>query len=212
MIRQMWGHRRPQAWFTGALVATFVLLGAPNAGASSGALVKIPQYGFSFRLPNGWKSVPLNGGDVKSLLNAATHDDPSLSNALDSQVVSETSKGMKAFGIGPISNGAAPDVDVIVISAAGSPSGREFASAGVTEAKIEYAQIGAVHYKASVVNDRLGEAATGTYQLKGKSLGIQYGAQYFVRHKSHIYVVTVTTPSAASTQSDAATIVDSWKW
>ncbi len=186
-------------------------MGATSAGASSGALIKDPRYGFSFRLPSGWKSVPLNGGDVKSLLKAATHDDPALANALDSQVASETSKGMKAFGIGPISNGTASDVNVIVLSAAGVASGREFASEGVTQAKIEYAQVGAVHSKVSVVNNQLGEAAMGTYQLKTKS-GIAYGTQYFVRHTSHVYVITVTAPSAASTQSSAAIIVNSWKW
>jgi hypothetical protein len=205
-------HRSRHGWLSGALAATFMLLGTTTAGASSGTLVKEPQYGFSFRLPSGWKEVPLDGSDVKSLLSNATHDDPSLSNALDSQIVSESAKGMKVFGIGPLTNSSTPDVDVIVISAAGTPSGRAFASEGVTEAKIEYAQIGAVHYKASVVTDRLGDAAKGTYELKGKTLGTQYGTQYFVRHKASVYIVTVTTPSAASTQTAGNLIVNSWRW
>jgi hypothetical protein len=40
--------------------------------------VKEPKYGFTLTLPNHWKVVPLNGSDVKSLLNSATHDNPSL--------------------------------------------------------------------------------------------------------------------------------------
>jgi hypothetical protein len=188
-------------------------LDAASAGASSGTVVKEPHYGFSFRLPISWKQVPLDGGDVKSLLNAATHDDPALANSLDSEIVSQASKGMKVFAIGPVSGAGAPTVNVIVLSAAGSPSGRPFAQAAVAEAKIEYVQLSATSYQASVVTNQLGTTAMGSYDLSTSGTGgHQFGIQYFVRHKSHIDVITVTTASKASTQSAAKTIVKSWRW
>jgi hypothetical protein len=172
-------------------VAPLLALDAASAGASSGTVVKESHYGFSFRLPNSWKQVPLDGGDVKSLLNAATHNDPALASSLDSEIVSQASKGMKVFAIGP--------------------SGRTFAQAAVAEAKIEYVQLSATSYKASVVTNQLGTTAMGTYDLTSSG-GHQYGIQYFVRHKSYIDVITVTTANAASTQSAAKTIVSSWRW
>jgi hypothetical protein len=197
---------------SGTLAAVLLVLAATSAGASSAVTIKNSQYGFSFSVPANWKQVPLNGSDVKALLNAATHDDPSLTNALDSEVISASSKGMKVLAIGPVQGLSSPNVNVIVTSAAGSPSGRAFAPAAIAQAKIEFAQVSATHVKTSIVSNRLGNVARVTYELSTKTSGTEYGAQYYARHKSNLEIVTITTSSQASTQSDSQLIVNSWRW
>ena len=188
-----------------------VLATAPVGAAAQGPVVKETQYGFSFRLPTGWRQVPLDGSDVTALLNIATHNDPSLTNALQGEVTSATSKGIKAFGVGPVEGGVAQNVNVIVTSAAGAPTGREFPPAAIAEAKIGFSQIGATHMRTSIVNDRLGNAAQITYQLNLEGLK-EYGEQVYALHKSNIDIVTVTTASAAASQSETRLLVNSWKW
>ena len=192
--------------------AVLLLLGDLGAGASSGVVIKEPQYGFSFTLPFNWKLVPLNGSDVTALLNAATHDDPALTSALNGEITSATSKGIKVFAIGPVVGSTVPNVNVIVTSSAGGPTGSAFAQAAVAEAKIEYTELGASHIKTSVVRNRLGISGQATYELNLKNVGPQFGAQYYVQHKSYVEIVTVTTSNLASSQSDARLIVGSWRW
>ena len=148
-----------------ALVAVLLVLGDASAGASSGVVIKEPQYGFSLTLPVNWKQVPLNGNDVTALLNAETHDDPALTNALNSEVTSAAAEGMKVFAIGPVAGSTVPNLNVIVTSSAGVPTGSAFAPVAVAEAKIELTQVGASHLKTSIVEDRLGTSARATYEL-----------------------------------------------
>jgi hypothetical protein len=205
-------HRLTQVWASAGLVAALLLMGETSAGASSGPVIKQPQYGFSFTLPADWKQVPLDGSDVTALLNAASHNDPSLANALDSQVTSGASKGMKVFGIGPIAGSMVPNMNVIVISSAGAPTGRAFAQAAVPEAKIALTQLNASHIKTYIVHNPLGTSAQVTYELNLKGASPEFGEQYYVQHKSHLEVVTISTSSLASSKSDARVIVDSWRW
>lgn len=205
-------HRPIQIGASAALVAVLLLMGDTSAGASSGVVIKEPQYGFSLTLPSNWKQVPLDGSDVTALLNAETHDDPTLANALDSEVTSAASKGMKVFAVGPVVGTTVPNANVIVTSSAGAPTGNAFASAAVAEAKIELTQVGASHLKTSVVKNRLGISAQATYQLNLKNTGPEFGEQFYVQHKSYVEIVTVTTSNLASTESNARLIVDSWRW
>ncbi len=205
-------RRSLQVGVSATLVALLLILGATSADASSGVVVKEPQYGFSFTLPSNWKQVPLNGSDVTALLNAETHDDPTLANALDSEVTSGASKGMKVFAIGPVVGLTVPNVNVIVTSSAGAPTGRLFAQEAVAEAKIELTQVGASHLKTSIVTNRLGTSAQATYQLNLPNTGPQFGEQFYVQHKSYVEIVTVTTSNPTSTQSNARLIVNSWRW
>jgi hypothetical protein len=212
----MWGERRnqraTQIGTSAALAAVLCLLGGTGAGAASGVAISEHQYGFSFTLPANWKQVPLNGSDVTALLNAATHDDPALASSLDSEVTSAASKGMKVFAIGPVSGSSVPNVNVIVSSSAGAPTGREFAQEAAAEAKIELTQVNASHVKTSVVTNRLGTTAKATYQLAFKGAIPQFGEQFYVQHKAYIDIVTVTTSSTAATQSNAQRVLNSWHW
>ena len=194
-----------------ALLAFLLVVGASSAAFSAGTVVKEPQYGFSFALPAGWQEVPLDGSDVTALLNIATHNDPSLTKALGSEVSSAPSKGMKVFAIGPAAGSSAPNVNVIVVSSAGTPTGRSFAPAAIAEAKIEFAQLGVRHIKSSIVNNHLGRAAQVTYELTLNGIH-EFGDQFYALHTSHVDIVTVTTGSVASSEADARIVVNSWRW
>ena len=195
-----------------ALVVVTLAALSTVAGASSGIVIREPQYGFSFSLPAGWEQVPLDGSDVTALLNAATHDDPALANALDSQITSEASKGMKVFVIGPVSGSVASNVNVIVNAPGGFiPSGNEFASEAVAEAKIEMAQIGATHIKAIAVKNHLGDVAESTYRISLQGTN-EVGEQFFAHHGANLLVVTVTTSSPASAKTIANDVANSWRW
>jgi hypothetical protein len=194
-----------------ALVMAVLVVGETGASASSGTVVKESQYGFSFNLPANWKQVPLDGSDVTALLNSASHDDPTLANALGSEVTSGAAKGMKVFAIGPLTGSTVPNVNVIVTSSAGAPTGRAFAQAAIAEAKIEFTQIGASHLKTSIINNHLGSSAEATYELNLKS-STQFGEQFYLRHGANVEIVTITTSSHAATGSNAKIILNSWQW
>jgi hypothetical protein len=205
-------HWAQQIGASSVLVAVLLLMGETVAGAASGVVISEHQYGFSFTMPPNWKQVPLNGSDVTALLNAATHDDPSLANALDSEVTSAASKGMKVFAIGPVLWSAVPNLNVIVSSAAGAPTGREFAQEAAAEAKIELTQVNASHVQTSIVTNRLGTTAKATYQLAVKGSSTEFGEQFYVQHKNYVDIVTLTTTSSTTTRSIAQRIVNSWRW
>ena len=194
-----------------ALVAVLLALGNMSAGASSGVVIKEPQYGFSLTLPADWKQVPLNGSDVTALLNAATHDNPALANALNGEISSGAAAGMKVFAIGPLSGASVPNVNVVITSSSGGPTGSAFAPAAVAEAKIGLTQVGASHIKTSIANNHLGRSAQATYELNLKS-GPEFGDQFYVQHRSYVEIMTVSTSSPATSQSDARVIVDGWRW
>jgi hypothetical protein len=195
-----------------ALVAVSLLMGETIAGATSGVAISSPQYGFSFRLPSDWKEVPLNGSDVTALLNSASHADPSLANALNSEVTSGASKGMKVFAIGPLAGSSVPNVNVIVTSDAGGPTGRGFAQEAVPQTKILLTELAASDIKVSVVKNGLGYTARASYQLHLKNSATQFGEQFYVEHANNIDIVTVTTSSSTSTRSVAGRIAASWRW
>lgn len=206
-------HTRISALAASAVLAIVTLAAMQTAaGASSGLVIHEPQYKFSFSLPTGWKQVPLDGSDVTALLKTATHDDPSLANALDSQITSEASKGMKVFAIGPVSGSVASNVNVIVTAPGGYiPTGSQFAHEAVAEAKIEMSQIGASHFKAFVVKNRLGDVAEDTYTLTLQG-SHEAGEQLFAHHGADVEVVTVTTASPAQTKAIGNQVANSWRW
>jgi hypothetical protein len=203
------GGKRRWAWLALSVMAAPLLM-ATSAGAA-GPKVKEPKYGFTFNLPNNWKTVPLNGSDIKSMLNTATHNDPALTKALTAQVKSAVAQGVKVFAIGPESDGSVPNVSIIDGSAAGSPQGSAFPPAAIAQAKISLTQIGAKNIQSAVVKNHMGDTAEVVYELPLKSGSVE-GAQLYAQHGSRIVVMTVTTTSLANSTDAARTIVKSWTW
>ncbi len=195
-----------------ALLVVTLLSEAAPAYASTKSVIADPDHAFSFTLPANWKQVPLNSGDVTSLLNAATHDDPALTNALNGEVRSAAAKGLRVFALGPVNGSSVPNVNVIVTSSAGAPPGSGFASALAAEAKIELTEADATHIKTTTVHDRLGSTAQATYELDLPHVATQYGEQLYALHQSHIEIVTVTTSNVVSTKSIAHAVATTWRW
>jgi hypothetical protein len=194
------------------VMAATLTEGAVSASADSRIQIREPQYGFSFALPANWKQVPLDGSDITSLLNTATHEDPTLANGLSAEVKAGDSKGIKVFAIGPVTGSSVPNVNVIVASSAGEPTGHAFAQSSATEAKIGFAEIGAQQIKTSIVHTRLGVAAEVTYILNIKNSAPQFGAQLYLQHKSRIDIVTATTAKAADSRSNLQLVIETWRW
>jgi hypothetical protein len=193
------------------MVGSVLAAGTANAGSGSGSAIHEPKYGFSLKLPSQWNKLPLDGSDITSLLNTATHNDPTLANALSTEVRQATKQGIKVFAIGPLLAGSVPNVSIATESSAGSPSGSVFPPAAAVQAKISLAQAGAEQIETSVVHNRLGSAAQVRYTLPLKT-GTVHGVQFYVRHTSRIVIITVTTLKAASSQSAARVMVNSWRW
>jgi hypothetical protein len=131
-----------------------------------------------------------------------------------SEVGPNAERGTKVYAIGPVSGQNAPNINVIVTSGAGAPTGDAFASAVVGQAKQELSSVGATHVTASVVHSQLGATAQSTYTLpssisKGSPLA---GYQIYALHGSRVYVVTITTTSAALDRSVANKVKGSWTW
>jgi hypothetical protein len=184
------------------------------AAAAQGTKINSAANGFAFVLPAGWKSIPVNGSNVSGLLKLAAKNDPKLAQTLNSQVEQATERGTKVYAIGPVSGQNAPNINVIVTSGAGAPTGDAFASAVVGQAKQELSSVGATHVTASVVHSQLGATAQSTYTLpssisKGSPLA---GYQIYALHGSRVYVVTITTTSAALDRSVANKVKGSWTW
>jgi hypothetical protein len=104
------------------------------------------------------------------------------------------------------------NVNVIVASSAGEPTGHAFAQSSVTEAKIEFAELGAQQVKASIVHTRLGVVAEVTYILNIKNSAPLFGSQLYLLHTSHIDIVTATTAKAADSRSNLQLVIESWQW
>lgn len=182
-----------------------------DSAAASGPAVKEPKYGFSLTLPPKWTTIPINGSDITSLLNSATHDDPSLANVLSTEVKAATAQGIKVFAVGPLAGTSMPNVNIAAESSSGEPSGKAFAPAAAVQAKISLTEAGAKAVKTSVIHDRLGTAARVLYALPLKT-GTVYGVQFYAEHTSHIAIMTVTTSSASTSLATADTIEASWRW
>lgn len=190
------------------LVALLLSLGATSAAASSGVVVKEPQYGFSFTLPVSWKQVPLDRvNGVTTLLNDQSHNDYAFTHVPNGEFSSAVSKGTKVFAIGP----SGDNLSVLVVSSVGNLPESIFAPGVAAAAKSELTQASASHIKTSIVNNPLGRSAQVTYELNLLG-GHEFGDQFYVQHNSNVEIVTVTTGSLAASQSNGRLIVNSWRW
>lgn len=193
-----------------AVTAAVALGVIPSAGAS---VVTDKQYGFSFALPSRWTQIPLDSKDIGNILQAATKNDPSLTNVLDTQVEQAAKEGIKIFAVGPISNATFPNLNIAVESAQGSPTGSAFISSAGTEAKIVLAEAGARHLSVNPVRLAFGRALEATYslQLKTTKLPLE-GLQLYIEHGAFVYVLTISSLDAAEDQTVALTVTKSWRW
>jgi hypothetical protein len=166
------------------------------AGAS-GQRFNESKYGFSLVIPQKWVEVPLNGSDINGILTKAVKTDPTLKNALSTQIESAAKKGIKFFAIGPI----------------GSPPGKSFFEEVDAQVKIELSQAGFVHLVTGVKTLALGKALVVTYDIPKTTSGfLASGLQIYVKHTTHVDVITITSGSLTHDRKVAKIIEKSWKW
>jgi hypothetical protein len=207
--------RRLTRWVLGILSLAGPVVLIPTAGSAhpaSGQLVREPKYGFTLRLPAQWNPIPLDGSDITSLLNTATHDDPSLTNALDTQVKSATAQGIKVFAVGPLVGTFVPNVNVIMQSSAVVPGGKgAFLAAVTVQAKISLGEAGIKKITSMTVHDAMGAVVQVSYTLPLKT-GDAHGVQIYAEHGSRLAIMTITTSTSSQSLSLARAIAGGWHW
>ncbi len=192
--------------------AAMVALCALPAGAA-GTRVNETKYGFSFSLPVKWVTIPLNGADISKILGRATRADPALKKGLTKEIEQAAKSAVKFFAVGPISNGFASNINIIVESSAGLPTGPSYFSVIEPQIKAQLTKAGFEDLKTAVVQLAMGQEITATYQLPtGVAGGVVQGLQLYVRHKSHVEIITITSTTKSADHRAATVLEDSWQW
>ena len=194
------------------VVGTSAMISATTWGAGKPTVVN-KAYGFSFSLPHRWYVAPLNGKDLGYFLDEAAKKDPSMKSYLTNEVKKETEQGVKEFAVGPLVGTFAPNINVIVVSSAGTPRGAAFFTAINAQAKVELTAAGCKKLNISKAKLRFGTVERATYYLtfKGSKQRVQ-GLQIYFLHTNHVYIVTFTTTSQAKNDAVMARVADTWRW
>jgi hypothetical protein len=196
------------------LVAILALLvGAASPASAASSSVTSTKYGYSFGLQSGWQQIPLTGGDISGILTTVTKADPALKTALGNEVKQDAKQGVQSFAVGPIVNGFASNINVIVESVSGLPSGSSYFNEMKLGAKTDLAKIGMLHVASSIIETPIGKEIQATYTLPAKLAPPgTVGLQIYLRHKSLFYIVTITASTQSSNLITAGVVENSWKW
>ena len=193
--------------------AVLIMVAVTSPADASPTRILDAKDGFAFALPSTWLQIPLTGKDVAGLLDVATKADPSLATALSLQVQQDLKKGVKIFALGPIVGKFASNLNVIVESSAGLPSGAgSFDMLGV-EVKIELASLGITHIATSQVKVAGSAQLAATYSPPVTMTKVgAYGEQLYIHHGPRLVIATVTSASQAQCRSTARAIASTWTW
>jgi hypothetical protein len=110
---------------------------------------------------------------------------------------------MKLYAVGPPQSSGLPNINVIVDSSQGLPSGAAFLSQGEPAMKSELQSAGLTNVTTSIVHLPLGSAIQARYSVPSSSV---VASELFISHGSHIYIVAFTPSSVA------AQIENTWRW
>jgi hypothetical protein len=198
---------------TAALVlATALSLPLPASASASAATatsnrVTNTKYGFTFKLPVGWREVPLNSKDLSAILGQAAKASPSLKKSLTDQVQGAASKGLKVFAFSSIPEGGNffPNLNVGVYNSAPSLSAID------AQAKIELTSSGGTAITTKSVHLALGPALQASYTLPLSTTTI-YGTQDYVVHGGRTYIITFSATEKPVEANAAMTTMTSWRF
>lgn len=200
--------------FASAILLAVSVVGLDAAPATAAEThVNESKYGFSFSMPSNWVQVPLNGSDISGLIARATKDDPSLDNALSSQIKKAAAQGIKFFAIGPVQGRVSPNLNIIVTSSSTGLTGKAYFQAADAQVKIELTQAGVEDLKTSVLRLHMGKALQVSYSIPTRAFGVtEHGVQLYVTHKSQLYILTFTSSALKNARAMAHEVEDSWHW
>jgi len=206
-------HGRRRGTLAVICIVAASLLTSTSSWGAPGLVVKDQKDGFSFSLPSQWKLVPLSGNDIGYFLKEASKGNATLKAAMTAQVRAAIKEGIKNFAVGPIAGNFLSNISVIVESGKDVPSGKAFYTAAQAQLQVDLVADGYQDLKLNVVHIPLGEALEAMYVLTNKSLGVSTaGLQLYIRHKTHVFIVTISTHSHSLDKSLLKTVGASWKW
>jgi hypothetical protein len=164
----------------------------------------LPKYGFSVTLPSGWQQVRLTKAGINKIIGYLNKVDPKLVSLISSPSSQATIRKLQLYAIGPPEGNTLPNINVLVQSPQGLPSGADFLS----QAKPQMASLlqsqGFAHTSVSIVHlPRLGSAVEGQYSVPGTPTAV---TQLYISHHSHLYIATFSSPAVA------AQIESTWRW
>src|SRR5271165_1707754 len=197
-----------------ALGAALVVLSVtPAPAGATGPVVVDAHDGFSFALPAGWQQLSADPARTKAIMKKASSVSPQVATAVRQAIHSIGVSSLRIYAIGPLATGStfAPNLNVIVESGRGVPTGAAFVQGAVPAAKQGLASIGAKNLGTSSVALAGAPALKVTYAI-GANGRRGEGTLYYAAHGGRIDIITVTTASAATTTSAAATLQRTWRW
>jgi hypothetical protein len=201
----------------GTLAVICIVIGSlfastPSWGATE-LVVKDQKDGFSFSLSSQWKQVPLSSSDIGYFLKEASKGNANLKKTMTTQVEAAIKAGIKTFAIGPIAGNFLSNISVIVQSGKGAPTGNAFYTSAQAQLQVALTADGFTNLKLKVIHLPLGEALQVTYDLSNESLGVTTdGLQLYILHKTHVFIVTISTHSHSLDASLMKSVGNSWKW
>lgn len=199
MRRRHWRN-----WILALTSSVVVLCATPevtSASSSTGPTVVLPKYGFSVTLPSGWQKVTLTQGGIDKIAKYISKADPTLGQQFVSNEA--TVRHLQLYAIGPPEGASLPNMNVLVQSPQGLPSGQSFLTQGQPVMKSELEQAGLKNVAITVVHLPFGSALQGVYSLPGTSAQV---TQYYISHKGRLYIITMSPPSVVPQ------IESSWHW
>jgi hypothetical protein len=197
-------RRRWRTWalaLTGSVLALCAAPEVSSASSSTGPTVVLPKYGFSVTLPSGWQKVTLTQAGINKIAKYVSKTDPALGHEFVNNEA--TVRHLQLYAIGPPQGGSLPNLNVLVQSPQGLPSGKAFLTQGQPVLKSQLEQAGLKNVVISVVHLPFGSALEGTYTLPGISAPV---TQYYVSHNGRLYIITMS-PASVVPQ-----IENSWHW
>jgi hypothetical protein len=181
-----------------ALCATPV---ASSASSASGPTVVLTKYGLSVTLPPGWQKVTLTQAGIDKMAKYLKGASPTLYQQFVNNEA--TARHFQLYAIGPLEGGTLPNLNVLVQSPQGLPSGKSFLTQARPVMKSELQQAGLKNVTISVVHPAFGSALQAVYTLPSTSVTV---TQLYISHKGHLYIVSMS-PASVVPQ-----IESNWHW
>ena len=172
-----------------------------SASSTKGPTVVLTKYGLSVTLPSGWQKVTLTQAGIDKMTKYLKSVSPTLyQQFVDNEA---TARHLQLYAIGPLEGTSLPNLNVLVQSPQGLPSGESFLTQAQPVMKSELQQAGFEHVTISVVHLPFGPALQGVYTLPGTSATV---TQLYISHEGHLYIVSMSPASVVPE------IENSWHW
>jgi hypothetical protein len=185
-----------------SVIVAYASIGTSAASSPAGSTkLVLAKYGFSVSLPPGWQKVTLTRAGINKIAKNLHRVDPTFYQQFVNNEASV--RHLQLYAIGPPQGASLPNVNVLVQSPQGLPSGKAFLTQVQPVMKSDLQQAGVKNATFSVVHLPFGPAVQGVYTLPGTSTTV---TQLYISHKGHLYIVSMSPPSVV------AQIESSWHW